>query len=407
MGYALLSKLYYQNREQYEETYQARFRSEYAIHVDFAIDGAPSFFLQTPEIISLLTGILRTNRKVSELCHALPRVAIQQFSRRCLIDEIILTNHIEGVRSTRKEIREILEELDDKVQGKRKRMWGLVQKYNTLMQREHLPLETCEDIRSIYDTLVLPEVEEEEPGNRPDGIWFRKGPVSIYSPAQKEIHKGLFPETNIIRGMEQALAFLQDDACEILYRIAIFHYLLEYIHPFYDGNGRLGRFLCSYLLSKELEPVTGYRLSYTIKENIKEYNRAFTLSNDPLNKGDLTPFLVMFLRIVKESVEKLEESLFERLTRLEACFRMIPKLVTDGDETMEELYSLLMQAALFAELGVPTDVVMKHLGISRTTLNRKLEQIPAEFLTKTKRGVTNYYSMDLEQLEGRFPANES
>ena len=86
---------------------------------------------------------------------------------------------------------------------------------------------------------------------------------------------------------------------------------------------------------------------------------------------------------------------------------MIPKLVTDGDETMEELYSLLMQAALFAELGVPTDVVMKHLGISRTTLNRKLEQIPAEFLTKTKRGVTNYYSMDLEQLEGRFPANES
>ena len=102
MGYALLSKLYYQNREQYEETYQARFRSEYAIHVDFAIDGAPAFFLQTPEIISLLTGILRTNRKVSELCHALPRVAIQQFSKRCLIDEIILTNNIEGVRSTRK-----------------------------------------------------------------------------------------------------------------------------------------------------------------------------------------------------------------------------------------------------------------------------------------------------------------
>ena len=204
--------------------------------------------------------------------------------------------------------------------------------------------------------------------------------------------------------MEQALAFLQDDSCEVLYRIAIFHYLLEYIHPFYDGNGRVGRFLCSYLLSKELEPVTGYRLSYTIKENIKEYNRAFTLCNDTLNKGDLTPFLTMFLRIVKESVEKLEESLFERLTRLDACFRMIPKLVTDGDETMEELYSLLIQAALFAELGVPTDVIMKHLAISRTTLNRKLEQIPVELLIKTKRGVTNYYSMDLVQLENRFQA---
>ena len=53
MGYALLSKLYYKNREQYEETYQARFRSEYAIHVDFAIDGAPAFFLQTPAFTSV------------------------------------------------------------------------------------------------------------------------------------------------------------------------------------------------------------------------------------------------------------------------------------------------------------------------------------------------------------------
>ena len=397
VDYIVLSKLFYQNKDAYEQAYQQRFHSEYAVHLDFEVNRNPAFFVQTPEAYQMLTNILRMNTAVSNLCQALPGAAIHQFSRRCLIDEIVLTNSIEGVRSTRKEISDILDELGRKSKGKR--FYGLVQKYNMLMTTEELPLDSCQDVRDIYNELALAEVAQEEPENVPDGKLFRKGPVSVYSPSQKEIHKGLYPEERIIQAMEQALQFLTNDTCEILCRISVFHYLLEYIHPFYDGNGRLGRFICSYLLAQQLQPVTGYRISYTIKENIKDYYQAFTICNDPLNRGDLTPFLLMFLKIIEESVEKLMGSLQEGFVRLNRNLQKIPELVPDNDETLEELYSLLIQAALFSEFGVPTEVILKHVNISRSTLKVKLDKIPSKLLVKEKRGRVNYYALNVQELE--------
>ncbi len=397
VDYIVLSKLFYQNKDAYEQAYQQRFHSEYAVHLDFEVNRNPAFFVQTPEAYQMLTNILRMNTAVSNLCQALPGAAIHQFSRRCLIDEIVLTNSIEGVRSTRKEISDILDELGRKSKGKR--FYGLVQKYNMLMTTEELPLDSCQDVREIYNELALAEVAQEEPENVPDGKLFRKGPVSVYSPSQKEIHKGLYPEERIIQAMEQALQFLTNDTCEILCRISVFHYLLEYIHPFYDGNGRLGRFICSYLLAQQLQPVTGYRISYTIKENIKDYYQAFTICNDPLNRGDLTPFLLMFLKIIEESVEKLMGSLQEGFVRLNRNLQKIPELVPDNDETLEELYSLLIQAALFSEFGVPTEVILKHVNISRSTLKVKLDKIPSKLLVKEKRGRVNYYALNVQELE--------
>ena len=211
MNYPLLSKLYYQ--EEYEKVYRARLQSEYTVRLNFTVGTYQAFFVQTPEIYKMMADILRMNQAVSNLCQSLPGAAIHQFSRRCLVDEIVLTNSIEGVRSTRKEISQILDELETKSKGKR--FYGLVKKYQMLMTKEQLPLRTSQDIRDIYDELVLAEVKEEEPGNVPDGQYFRKDTVSVYSPAQKEIHKGLYPETKIIQAMENALQFLQDDNCDI------------------------------------------------------------------------------------------------------------------------------------------------------------------------------------------------
>lgn len=398
MNYITLSDLYYKNKADYEQQYQERYHSEYSVHLDFEVSGHRAFFVQTPEVYHMLTDILRMNQAVSNLCNSLPGAATHQFSRRCLIDEIVLTNSIEGVRSTRKEISDILDELETKSKGKR--FYGLVKKYNMLMVKEELPLNTCQDIRDIYDELALAEVAEENPENVPDGQFFRKDSVSVYSPTQKEIHKGLYPEEKIIQATEQALDFLNNDKSEILFKIAIFHYLLEYIHPFYDGNGRLGRFICSYLLSQELEPVTGYRISYTIKENINDYYHAFTICNNSLNRGDLTPFLHMFLSLIQISVEKLKNSLQQGFTRLNRCTQKIPDVFPQADITLETLCHLLIQAALFSEHGVPTNVVLNHVEISRGTLNKKLEEFPDGLLIKKRRGNTNYYSIDIAAFEG-------
>lgn len=393
-----LIKLFYQDSVAYQNECQNRYNSEYTTRINLKINGNPAFFVQTPEVQSLVAEILRVDKAVSGICHELPPAAIDQFSRRCLVDEIVLTNSIEGVRSTRKEISAILDELEVKSRGRR--FFDLVQKYTMLKTREKISLNTCEDIRNIYNELVLQEIAAEEKDNVPDGIYFRKGTVSIYSPAQKEIHQGVYPESAIIDGMEQALTFLSDDSCEILFRIGIFHYLLEYIHPFYDGNGRLGRFICSYLLSQHLEPVTGYRLSYTIKEHINEYYGAFTICNNPIQHGDLTPFLVMFLKIIKESVEKLLMSLSERFASLSRCYARLPEQIPEvkTDAKLNAVCDILIQAGLFSEIGVPTITVLEYANLTRETLNRKLSKIPVPLLIKVRHGKTNFFSVDTKRL---------
>ncbi|WP_318259784.1 Fic family protein [Ruminococcus sp. YRD2003] len=67
--------------------------------------------------------------------------------------------------------------------------------------------------------------------------------------------KGLAPESKIIDTMNKSLDVFNNNDIDIFMRIAVFHYLFGYIHPFYDGNGRTSRFISSYLLSRQLNPL--------------------------------------------------------------------------------------------------------------------------------------------------------
>ena len=398
MDYKELGHIYYSDHELYEIMYKRRFSSIYTHHINFDIREWPAFFVVTPEIQSLMISIRKADKKVYQLCRDLPNKAIEQFSLRCLVDEIVLTNNIEGVHSTRREIDQVISSLGEK--DRRMRFKGLVQKYIALRTRIDIPLQSCRDIRDIYDELFLPEVAEDDPKNIPDGEIFRKGPVSVHSATQKEIHRGLYPEKEIIAAMEKALDYLNDENEDILFRTAVFHYLIGFIHPFYDGNGRLNRFISSYMLAKELEPVLSYRLSYTVKENIEKYYAAFKISNNPLNRGDLTPFVFMFLEIVEKSILLLKEALQKRLEQLNHYEALIIKLPYTKTSTEKDLYSILIQVELFSEHGISTMDLIHYLGVSRGTVNTKLMKIEeAGFLKKNHIKRENFFGIDLQALD--------
>ena len=399
MGYTLLKELYYKDSQAYNNLYKERFESQYTHHIDFKIGDSPAFFVVTPEIQSKMLVIQRADKQVFSIQKELPAKAIEQFSSRCLIDEIVLTNNIEGVHSTRREIDGILSDLGH--HDTRTRFRGLVQKYLLLQRNEDISIKTCQDIRHIYDDLALKEVLQDNPDNMPDGKIFRKDPVSVQSPTQKEIHRGVYPEEKIIETMEQALAYLNNESEELLYRTAVFHYLLGYIHPFYDGNGRLNRFISSYMLTKELEPVLSYRLSYTIKENIEKYYAAFKICNHPLNKGDLTPFVTIFLDIIKKSVILLVEALEKRRAQMLHYLEHIQYLPEAESTVVFSLYNYLIQAQLFSEHGISTKELLSYLELSRDTLRKKLEIVEKAHLLKTER-IKNekFYGIDLDMLDG-------
>lgn len=394
MEYKLLSKLYYSEKTKYEEVYNERFNSEYTCVLDFYIGDNQAFFVQLPQIFKSIVNIERTNKRIGEISMKLPGVAIGQFAKKSLIDEIVLTNNIEGVYSTRKEIMETLEELGS--QNKRNRFKGLVNKY-IMLSHSDIGLDKCEDIRKIYDELVLEEVVHDDPKNQPDGKIFRKESVSVNNAAQKEIHRGLYPEEKIIKAMSDALAVVNDENIDLLIRISLFHYMFGYIHPFYEGNGRTSRFISSYLLSKEYEGLIGYRISYTIKENINKYYEAFKICNDEKNKGDLTPFVLMFLNIMEISFRGLEKSLENLLAKLKFYLQHMERL-PNYDKKNKDIYSLLIQASLFSENGISTSDLMEGTNLSRSTLSKRLDKAKKMLIIKTRKN-TKYYMLNLEEFD--------
>ena len=404
MSYQSLAKLFYSDKDHYEEIYQERFDSKYATKINFEINGSQAFFVLEPSLHYKIISIYKADKRIKKLRDELPGVAISHFTIRSLIDEIVLTNDIEGVYSSRREINSILSELETK--NRRKRFKGLVQKYLMLQKNETLSFQTCQDIRNLYNELVYAEVEEDNPNNLPDGEIFRKDSASVTTATQKEIHQGVNPESKIIECMNQALQVLNSTEIDEPIKVALFHYLFGYIHPFYDGNGRTSRFISSYLLSKEFEPTIAYRLSYTIKENIKEYYQAFKTCNDRHNKGDLTPFVIMFTDIIEESMKQLEEALQKRHQKLMYYRDRIQYLPMGLNEKYIDFYDYLLQASLFSESGISVEEIKGLMRVSRPTVFKRLKDLSEyNLIDKKSLGNSSYYNLNLDEVEKLSSAN--
>ncbi len=396
MNYKPLLGLYYENKSEYESVYKSRFFGENCVHLNFKIHENEAFYCITEEMHKLYIKILELNADVLHKLSALPGIAPKQFAKRSLIEEIVLTNNIEGVFSTRKEIGSVLESL--KNGDKKKRFFGLVKKYNMLASEE-IPLKVPEDIRKVYNELVLPEIAADDPQNIPDGELFRKDGAEVTSKTQKVIHIGVYPEAKIISSIEKALSILNSDLSPIE-RISIFHYLFGYIHPFYDGNGRTSRFISSYLLAKELNNrLIGYRMSYTIKENLSAYYNAFKLCNDPKNRGDITPFILMFMDIIYKSMDNLQKALHERIQKLHFFSDKMAALPYFQTEAMQNFGFLLIQARLFAEHGITKKELEQNLEIGTVTLDKRLKIVrEAGLLLEERVERRLYFKFDIDKL---------
>ena len=203
------------------------------------------------------------------------------------------------------------------------------------------------------------------------------------------------------------ISLLDKDEILDLFKIAIFHYLFGYIHPFYDGNGRTSRFISSYLLSKCLEPIISFRISYTIQENIKQYYEAFKICNDPRNKGDLTPFLFMFIEIIEQSMQQLHEALSIRAKYFEHYSDAIELLPNSDNKKYCRIYYLLVQASLFSENGITIKELIENTDESRSTVLNRLKEISKhDLLVEKKPTKEKHFSLDLNKVDNIILSTE-
>ncbi|MCK9628613.1 MAG: Fic family protein [Bacteroidales bacterium] len=96
--------------------------------------------------------------------------------------------------------------------------------------------------------------------------------------------------------------YLKNDDDLILIKSCVFHYEVEFIHPFIDGNGRMGR-LWQTLILKESYPVFEFLpIETLIKKRQGEYYESLGQSD---NAGESTAFIEFMLEIILESLEEL------------------------------------------------------------------------------------------------------
>ena len=337
--------------------------------------------------------IYKYNNRILEYKKSLPSLAVLKYAQQSIFDEIMLTNDIEGVYSSRSEIIVAFKSPD-----KTKRFSGIMDMYMKLLSEEKVEIKTCEDIRNLYDEIVLSEIDEP---NRPDGQLFRLNSTSVYSPTDKEIHRGLLGEKNIISHIQLLLEFLNNSSVPDLIKIPVFHYYFGYIHPFYDGNGRLNRFISSYLLSGFLNNLISFKISYEIKNSLSKYYSAFNVCNDPKNRGDLTPFVEMFLEVIKNAALSTISQLKDYSLKLSHYFNCLESISNKLlDQLNKEILFLIVQNDLFDSNPLTLKEISQILEKSEHILRPRLEfLIENQFITKQKHSRSFVYPAQFDVLD--------
>ena len=390
-----LFKKYFIDKDKYNELYEKRFNSENTYKFKFNIQNYPAFFFYHKDILKMISNISFIDKKVTDLLNMLPSLAKTLYIKKSLIDEILYTNEIEGIISTRKEISEVIDTINENKNSKSNKFLSLINKYLLLMNNQHDIINNCNDVRTLYDELVLDDIIKNNPKDKPDGVIFRADSVQVLNEnSGRVMHEGVMPEAKIIEMMSNAINFLNDESVEPIIRIAIFHYMFSYIHPFYDGNGRTNRYISSTYLKMSYNPIIAFRLSLTIKENKKQYYDAFDETNSKYNKGDITSFVYEFVNIIEKAFEKTYDYLLIKERELNNAKNILATLNVSKQE--KDVLWMLYQTDSFKGEKPNINDISSFIGTSEPTTRKIIiSLINKELIKEEKQSKYKVYSLNL------------
>ena len=188
---------------------------------------------------------------------------------------------------------------------------------------------------------------------------FRSKNAGVYQ-GDKLIHMGTLPEY-IPELINNLFLWLKNSKEHPLIKTAVFHYEFEFIHPFQDGNGRIGRLWHSLILSKWKKIFAWLPIESLVQKYQKEYYIAINNSN---RNGESTEFILFMLRIINETLIELVEN----------------KKTTDKmtDKNRERIKALIKY--LGQNDSISNKEAQSLLGISEATAKRFLNNLVKENL---------------------------
>lgn len=114
--------------------------------------------------------------------------------------------------------------------------------------------------------------------------------------------------------LEDLFQYLKNDEDLLLIKSCVFHYEFEFIHPFSDGNGRMGRLWQTLILKKHAPVFEFLPIESLIKERQTQYYGALSKSD---SIGKSTPFIEFMLEVIKDALEDLLQNQNISFTNIE------------------------------------------------------------------------------------------
>lgn len=329
------------------------------------------------EMISVLTGAAKAITRLDTLSSYIPNMNL--FVSMYVRKEALLSSQIEGTQAT---LEDVLDPLIEKNANQ-----NVADVINYIKATEYalnrldtLPL--CNRLLKETHAILMQGVrgQEKSPGEfRISQNWIGAAGSTLktarYIPPCPE---------DMIQAMSDLEKYMntEDDTLDVLIQAALIHYQFETIHPFLDGNGRVGRLMITlFLMEKKLLQTPALYISYYLKQNRIEY---YDRMSEVRNKDNYEQWIKFFLRAVKESAEDASETIL-KLSKLHEKNAEIINGMGRAAKTGSRLFFYLEQNPIIDIRKASDELGLAYSTIS-ATVNRFVEE---SILTQTNNASRN------------------
>ena len=316
------------------------------------------------EIDSVLWELLiETSRKLAELDGVAKRIPnmnliVSMYVRK----EALMSSQIEGTQAT---LEDVLDPLLDANTNR-----DVVDVVNYIKATEYaierlksLPL--CNRLLRETHAVLMENVrgQEKNPGEfRTSQNWIGGQGSTIknarYIPPCPE---------DMVAAVSDLEKYINDnETYDVLIRAALIHYQFETIHPFLDGNGRIGRLLITlYLIEKGALSAPALYISYFLKKNRVEYYDRMT---EVRTKGNYEQWVRFFLQAIKECAEDAMLT----IVKLDALHQKNVTVIQGMGRTVKS--ALLLFNYLEANPIIDIKKTSQALGVSYNTVAAQVKR---------------------------------
>lgn len=291
------------------------------------------------------------------------------YAANAVEEEIVATSAIESIDFDRSSVRSIMLGNAPK-DNQENRIYGLKLGFEFISNRHnHI---TEENIHKLYMMAIGNFLEGDD--RLRDGEFYRHDDVYVVG-GDGVVHRGI-GSGKLSGYMKQFVDFANaDDGINDLLKAAMLHFDIAYLHPYFDGNGRMARLLHMwFLIQKGYGSTLFVPMSSYIEKSGGKYYDAYTLvENNARLAGvtDVTPFLIYFIKNVYDEMkpDAVKTDLTERYN----------EILRSGEVTVKEAKLWQFVLSTYGGEGFTTKQLEKDFGDAAFATVRKFALKFSEF----------------------------